>query len=192
MNCLTVEQIYRYLEKELQGPERQAVEKHLSICSRCANAVKERNLIIQAVENLPDLNLPPDFSEEVMNRIFPQKISLRGWITAFSGGVFAAVISLAAYFIINGYNSANTFISFYRALLDTFRNLSIMAAKFLKTTTLLFKVMVKIAGYGIKAVVGMANLLNTETQLVLILVTFIFSMLLLIKVRRLMSNGEKA
>lgn len=192
MNCLTVEKIYKYLEDELQGPERKAVKKHLSVCSKCAGAVEERNLIIQAVENLPDLNLPPDFSGRVMNRLFPQKISLRGWLTAFAGGVCAAVVSLAAYFIINGYNSANTFINFYRALLDTFRNLSVMAAKFLKTTTLLFKVMVKIAGYGIKVVVGVANLLNTETQLVLIALTLVFSMLLMIKVRRLMSNGEKA
>ena len=192
MNCLTVEKIYEYLENELQGPDRKAVEKHLSECSKCAGAVEERDLIIQAAESLPDLNLPPDFSLGVLNHLFPPKISLRGWLTALSGGVAAALLSFAAYFIINGYNSANTFINFYRALLDTFRNLSVMAAKFLKTTTLLFKVMVKIVGYGIKAVVGVANLLNTETQLVLIALTLVFSMLLMIKVRRLMSNGEKA
>ena len=192
MNCLTVEEIYRYLENELREPERQAVEKHLSLCSRCSNAVEERDLINQAAESLPDLNLPPDFSRGVMNQLFPQKISLRGWLTALSGGVAAALLSLAAYFMINGYDSATTLINFYRTILDTFRNLSVMAAKFLKTTTLLFKVLAKIAGYGIKGLVGAANLLNTEMQLILIVLTFVFSMLLLIKVRHVLSKGEKA
>lgn len=192
MNCLKVEEIYRYLENELLEPEIRAVEEHLSICSRCSNAVEERYLIIQAAESLPDLNLPTDFSWEVMNQLFPQKISLRSWLTALSGGIAAALLSFAAYFMINGYNSAATLINFYRSILDTFRNLSVMTAKFLKTTTLLFKVLVKIAGYGIKGLVGAANLLNTEMQLILILLTFVFTMLLFIKVRHLLSNGEKA
>jgi len=192
MNCLSVEEIYRYLENELQEPKRKAVEKHLSKCSSCSNAIKERNLIIQAAESLPDIDLPPDFSRRVLNQLFPQKISLRGWLAALSGGIGAALLSFTAYFMINGYDSAATLINFYRAILDAFRNLSVMAAKFLKTTTLLFKVLVKIAGYIIKGLVGAANLLNTEMQLVLIVLTFVFSMLLLIKVRHLMSNREKA
>lgn len=190
MNCLTIEEIYKYIDNELKDVERQKVEKHLSTCSRCLHAVEERKLFTQAAESLPDLKLPDDFSQAILNRIFPPKISIKGWLAAFAGGIASAAIAFAFFLILSGYDSATTLINIYRALIDTFRNISVLAAKFVKTTILLFKVMVKITGYGIKGIVGAANLLNTETQFILIVITIVLSMLLLIKVRRVMSKGE--
>jgi len=192
MNCLNIGEIYKYIDNELNEVERKKIEKHLSTCSKCSHAVEERKLITQAAESLPDLKLPQDFSQAILNRIFPPKISLKSWLTAFAGGIAAAAAAFISFILISGYNSANTLLNIYRALIDSFRNMSVLAAKFIKTTTLLLKIMVKFIGYLIKGIVGAANLLNTETQLVLIFFTAGISLLVLIKVRRHMSNGETA
>ena len=192
MNCLTIEEIYKYIDNDLKELERQKVEKHLSSCSKCLNAVEERKLITQAAESLPDLKLPHDFSQSILNRIFPPKISIKSWLAAFAGGVVSAAVTFAFFLIISGYDSAATLVNIYRALIDTLRNISVLAAKFVKTMTLLFKVMVKIADYGIKGIVGATNLLTFETQLILIFITIVVSLILLIKVRRIMSKGETA
>ncbi|MBN2244310.1 MAG: zf-HC2 domain-containing protein [Candidatus Aminicenantes bacterium] len=192
MNCLTIEEIYKYIENELNDQEREKVEKHISTCPRCLKAVEERKLITRAAQSLPDLKLPDDFSQAILNQIFPPKISLKGWLAAFTGGIASSAIAFAFLLLISGYDLAAALINIYREFIDIFRNISILAVKFVKTMTVLLKVMLKFADYGIKGIVGAANLLNTQTQLFLIFITIAISLLLLIKMRRIISKGETA
>jgi hypothetical protein len=192
MNCLTIEEIYKYIDNELEAHEREKFEIHLSICPRCLKAVEERILINNASKSLPDLRLPDDFSQAILNRIFPPKISIKSWLAAFAGGVASAAVAFAFILIIGGYDFAAMLINIYREFIDIFRNISVLAAKFVKTMIVLIKVMVKLTDYVIKGIVGATNLLNSETQLILIFITIVLSMLLLIKMRHVLSKRETA
>ena len=128
----------------------------------------------------------------MMDRIFPEKVSLKSLVTAFAGGLSAAVLAFLSFFLISGVNPTNTILSINRAVLESIRNFSVISAKFVKTATLLIKAIVQIGSYLVKGIVGLAGLLNTEFQLILIAVTLCLSVLLWFRVKRLMSNGETA
>jgi len=88
MSCLTVRLVYLYLEDELPVEERERIEKHCSSCEPCRILLEDRKKMMQAVESLPPLVLPADFTQQVLAKVFPRVSSVRIWIaglaTAFS------------------------------------------------------------------------------------------------------------
>jgi len=87
MSCLRVSDIYAYLEGDLPPVQRGTIEKHLGSCPRCREAVEERKLFSAAASGLPDLDVPPDFTERVMAKIVPVRRRLPVWLIAFAGGL---------------------------------------------------------------------------------------------------------
>lgn len=101
MNCLRINQIYLFLEKELSPSENKKIEEHLASCPKCKKAMEEREFLHQAAESLPLWQTPPDFTHQIMAAIFPEKISLRSWFTALAAGFSSTVLILSAYFLIS-------------------------------------------------------------------------------------------
>jgi predicted anti-sigma-YlaC factor YlaD len=69
MSCLSLEQAYLYLEGELEPAESRLVERHLDLCPGCRRAVEERKILHEAALTLPSVEVPPDFSSRVLDRI---------------------------------------------------------------------------------------------------------------------------
>jgi hypothetical protein len=70
MNCKEVgETLSDYVDGTLRGEALREVEAHLSSCARCLADSKEMSKTIEAVGALPEVDVPPGFSERVMSRV---------------------------------------------------------------------------------------------------------------------------
>jgi anti-sigma factor RsiW len=65
-----LERIYDYIDGGLSAGERASFEAHLAGCSACRAALAERRAIAEAAVSLPDLDVPDDFVQGVMSRLF--------------------------------------------------------------------------------------------------------------------------
>jgi hypothetical protein len=94
MSCLSIEQIYLYIEKELSLSENKKIEVHLAACRKCKKALEERRPLLQASANLPLWRTPPDFTQQVMDRIFPTRVSISAWLAAAYAGFGSTILAI--------------------------------------------------------------------------------------------------
>jgi predicted anti-sigma-YlaC factor YlaD len=97
MNCLRLEQIYLYIEGELEPAERRLVERHLDLCPGCRRAVEERTVLHEAALTLPPVEVPPDFSSRVLDRIpawSPAPLARLMVFAAAAGSFFLVVLGM--------------------------------------------------------------------------------------------------
>ncbi len=192
MSCLRIDQIYLYLEGELSFEETQSAREHISSCTKCKRAVDERELLVKASKSLPPLEIPPDFTQRVLNQIFPPITSLREWLMTAAIGISSAVLAFFAFYVLSGQNLTHLFISLNRMALNFLRNFIVVLAKAVKLISLIIKVLFKVGSMLVNGMVSLTTLLSPEIQIILILLTIILSALLLYGAKRKFSAGEKA
>jgi hypothetical protein len=190
MKCLRIDEIYLYLEGELSSEQTKKIETHLTSCSACENSVEERRRLIHAAESLPDLELPKDFTNQVMGKIFPEKVPLRSWLIALSSGFSSIAAVLFIYFLLSGQNLADFMIGLNQAFVTLARNLSVFCAKFLKLVSLFIKIILQFLGYLINGVSRWTKIPNQEIQVVIITLTLLLSVFLIFKLKRKIFSGE--
>jgi len=196
MNCLRMDQIYLYLEKELSPSETKGIEEHLVSCSKCQNAVAERRLLLRASESLPLWDPPADFSRQVMAHIFPDifpdRVSIRKWIVASAVGFSSAALAFLAYFVFSGQSLLSFLTGLGRGALDLFRTVSVLVLKLVKLGSLLIRVIVRIFEILIQFFGHLTKMISPEMQIILITLTLILSVSLFFGVKRKYLTGEKA
>jgi hypothetical protein len=192
MSCLRIDQIYLYLEAELSPEETQSLKEHISSCIKCKTAVEEREFLVKASKSLPPLEIPSDFTQRVLDQIFPRITSLREWLTTAAIGISSAVLAFFAFYLLSGQNLAHLFINLNRMALNLFRNFIVVLAKAAKLISLVIKVFLKVGSMLVNGLASLTTLLNPEIQIILILLTIILSALLLYGAKRKFSAGEKA
>lgn len=192
MRCLKADQIYLYLEKELTPTEFQKIKEHLTSCPKCQKAVEERKILLQASENLPLWEIPPDFARQVMERISPKKVTLRSWLTAAAAGLFSISLALSIFFVFSGENFLKVVFGLGHRLLDLVRTASVLLVKVFKLVSLLIKVINQFLGFLFKGLIRLTSILNPEVQIILIVLTVILSVTLIFGVRRKFVGGEKS
>lgn len=192
MKCLHIDQIYLFIEKDLSLEEAKKVERHLASCAKCRNAVEERRMLLQAAESLPVLQPPPDFPQQVMAKIFPEKVTLRGWLTAATTGFSAVSLVLFLYLVISGQNLAHLLLSVNSTFWIFIQDISVLLVKVFKLASLIIGIIIKFSGYLLKGFVQLTTIINPEVQIALILITLIISAFLLYGMRRKIWTGEKA
>lgn len=192
MRCLRLDEIYLYLEEELSSSETKKTEDHLASCPKCQKAVEKRKILLQASKSLPLWETPPDFTRRVMERIFPERVSLRKWLTATGAGFLSIILSLLVFFLLSGQNLANLLISLGHTFLDFVRALSVFSAKFLKVATLLVRIITRFARILVEGFAHLTAIISPEVQIFLMIFTLILSLSLFFGVRRKLMTGEKA
>ena len=192
MRCLRIDQIYLFLEKELSPLEHKKIEDHLASCSKCKNAVEERKILLQASESLPIWETPPDFTRKVMVQIFPEKVSLRSWLTATAAGFSSIIFTFFAFFLLSGKNLPDLLFGLSHTLLDIVRNFSILFVKLFKIASLLVRIIFKFGRLFAEGFAHLTTILSPEVQIILITLTLILSASLILGVRKKLMTGEKA
>jgi len=192
MGCLTIAQIYLFIENELAADEVRKIQKHLSTCTKCQNAVEERRILVQAANTLPQFELPPDFTERVMARIFPSRIPLRVWIRATAGGLSALTFAFFLFYVLSGKNLADLFVSINKFLLPTLRTLSTGIVKAFKLLWHLINIIAQFFDFVLKGFGKLTTILSPEIQIGFITLTLIASTLIILTVRKKLMFGEKA
>ena len=192
MKCLHVDQIYLFIEKELSLSETKKIEEHLASCTKCRNAVEERRILLQAAESLPALKIPSGFSAQVMSRIFPEKVSLLKWLVTAAAGFSTVILVLFLYLAISGQNLTHLLLNINHSFWSSIQDISVFLVKVVKLVSLLIGIIIKFAGFIFKGFAQLTTIINTDVQIILILITLIFSFFLLYGVRKKILTGEKA
>ena len=191
MGCLTIAQIYLFIENELAVDEVQKIQKHLSTCAKCRNMVEERQVLVQAADTLPQIELPPNFTQQVMAKIFPSRIPSRVWIRATAGGLSTLTFAFFLFFVLSGKNLADLFVSINLFLLPAIRTLSTGVVKTFKLLWHLINIIAQFLDFALKGFGKMMTILSLEVQIGIITITFIASALIFITLRKKLMFGEK-
>ena len=192
MNCLTIDQIYLYLEGELSSMDNRSIEDHISSCDKCQKAVAERKMLLEASQSLPVWEIPKDFTPRVLAYIFPKKITLRDWFVTAAIGLVSAVTAFFVVYLISGQNLADLFINLNRTALNLFRNIVVVLAKAAKLISVGIQLIYKIISLFIRGLASFTTILSPELQIGLIVLTVIITALLLFGAKRKFLAGEKA
>lgn len=173
--CLHVDQIYLYIESELPPEEKEILESHVSSCSKCRNAVAERERLHKAIQTLPLWDAPPGFAEKVMDSIFPQRVSFGRWIGTTLSGISIACLTLLVFYILSGQNFSNIFISFFQNLLSSMETFPLLLAKSFKLIFLLSKFAFQFIAYLVKGISLWISIVSPGLQIILTVLAIFFT-----------------
>jgi predicted anti-sigma-YlaC factor YlaD len=192
MRCLSIDQIYLYLEKELLPAEEREIHEHLAACPKCKKAVEERRLLLQAAESLPLWKTPPDFAQQVMARIFPDRVSPLAWLGAAASGFASMILAVVLFALVTNQSLSSLLINIYHTGLEFVKNLSPFFAKILKVASLLVKILQQLGELLIKGLTLLTTIISPQVQIILILVAIVFIASSIYGIRRKLFVGEKA
>lgn len=192
MKCLGIDQVYSYLEKELSSEENKKIEEHLATCLKCKKALEERSLLLQAADSLPLWQIPPDFTQQVMARVYPDKVTLRQWLTAVAVGTSSIVATLLAFFILTGQNLTTFLSSITHTLWNLVRNIAIIFIKLFKIASLLITVARQLVEHLFENFARLTTLISPEVQISIITFSILLFTFLILGIRRKILIGEKS
>jgi len=191
MKCLSIEQVYLYIEKELSPSENTKIEEHLSTCQKCRDALEERKPLLQAAESLPLWETPPGFTQQVMARIFPPRVPISAWLTAAYVGFGLIILAIFSLFLVTGQNFSGFLTSLNHSLWNFVRNISPFFVKLLKVASLFVKVLQQLLGYIIKAFASLTTVISPQVQLIIITIAIILIAFSIYGIKRKILIGEE-
>lgn len=191
MSCVTVRQVYLYLENELPVDEREAIDKHLSSCEACKILLEDRKKMMHAVEALPPLDMPDDFTQQVMAKVFPRVSPVRIWIAGSAIAFSMIMFIFLAVFLLSDISFSGVFIRLNGSLWAFVENLSVFIVKLFKIASVILEILIQFTGFVFKTLTSLATLVRPEFQIFLITLTIILFLSLLYKMRRKIWTGDK-
>jgi len=191
MGCLTIEQIYLFIENELASDEANRVQQHLNTCSKCLEQVEERRILVRAAETLPPIELPSNFTQQVMANIFPSQTPVRTWIKAAASGMAAMIFAFSLFYIFSGKNLADLFVSINKFLLPTLRSISTGVVKAFKLVWYLINIVLQFLNFALKGFGELTTIMSPEVQIGIITMTLIAFTVIFLFVRKKIMFGEK-
>jgi anti-sigma factor RsiW len=192
MNCLSADDIYLYLEGELPGPEVSRIRAHLERCASCREALAERAALSEAADCVPRWTVPQDFARRVMERLFPQRLSLGRALLTAGIGTSVIVTSLFLVFLFSGLNLINFLISLNQSILNGLRDVAVFGARFVKMLTLVAQVFSQLTAFVWENLTRISGLPSRELQVLLLGMAVLFMASLYLGLRRLLPIGEKS
>ena len=191
MNCLRISQIYQYLEKELPILKNKTIEEHLSTCPKCQKFVEERRVLLQAAESLSSLEVPSEFTRQVMAKLFCTQVSPHSFLIAISSVSSITIAIFIAYFLLSGRNLLNLLVTINHNILDLVLNISTLIVKILALATLLIKLILHFSEFLFKSLIILTSIINPEVQITLMILSFIIIIFIAYLARRKIWTGEK-
>ncbi len=192
MSCLSADDIYLYLEGGLPGPDASRIRTHLEQCAACRDALQERSALSEAADRIPRWTVPQDFARRVMERLFPQRLSLGRALLTASIGTTLIVTSLFLVFLFSGLNLLNFLISLNQSILNGLSDVAVFGARFIKMLTLVVRVFSQFTGFVWENLTRISGLPSTELQAVLVGMAVLFTASLYFGLRRLLPIGERS
>ena len=192
MNCLSADDIYLYIEGELSEIDVSRISRHLERCGSCREALEDRQRLVQAAQNLPRWSVPQDFARQVLDRIFPARLSLGRALLTAATGTLVIVTSLLAVFLFSGLNLLNLLMSLNQSILNGIRDLAVLGAKTFKFLTLVVRVLAQFTNFIWENLGRLSGLPSTQMQVILIVTAALFTVTLYFGIKRLIPVGEKS
>ncbi len=191
MECLGADQIYLYLEGELNKGETAVIKEHLSVCPGCRKALADSKLLLQTASSLPAWDVPPGFTQQVMGHLFPFRPALSQVLLTATIGSFFIITGLLFTFIYSGQSLFNFLVSLNRTIFEGLSSLTVLGARLIKLAALVVKVLYRFSGYLWESFGRLTNILSPEVQAGLIIFTLFISASLYVGFKRKLLVGEK-
>jgi anti-sigma factor RsiW len=191
MSCLKIADIYAYLEEDLSAAQREEIERHLSVCPRCREAVEERKVLAEAASSLPDVETPADFTERVMAKIAPAKRHFPAWLAALGAGVSSLALFLVLAAVYRGESLLTLFARLNHSFWGYVKTPVVFLAKALTILALAGKVLSSLAQPVFKGLALLTTLIGPGTQIFIITLSVILFIALFCILRKKHMLGEK-
>jgi hypothetical protein len=191
MKCLSVEQIYLYIENELSPAQNREIKEHLAICQKCRDAFEERKLLDRAAKSLPLWELPPEFTRQVMARISPVKTLPSAWIKTATAALASISVALLVVYLATGQNLSTLVFGLNHSLWNYVRNFLPALLKIFKLASLIFEVIQQFAGYLLKLFSWLKALTTFQVQLTISIIGVISIAIFIYGIKRIVLIGEK-
>jgi hypothetical protein len=191
MSCPNVHQIYLYLEDELPGDERDLLEKHISSCEPCKILLEDRKKMMQAVETLPPLVMPADFTQQLMAKVFPKASPVRIWIAGLATAFSLMMFLFLAVYLQSDISLSGMFVRLNSGLWAFVKNISVFTVKLFKIASVIFEILTQFVSFVFKTLASLTTLIRPEFQIFLITLTVILSISAFYMMRRKIWTGDK-
>ncbi len=193
MTCLRLDQIYLYLEGELDEAGRRTVESHIRVCQSCRHAVEDRRVFHEAALSLPPMDVPAGFSKRILDRIPAKGATPLAWITALVSGAGTLFLIFLGAYLVTGQNLPSLLISANRGLWSFLGQSATALGKALGILVLGFKLLGNFLEGTRKVLEILAGvLLRAETLAPVLLVVVVLTALFIIGMKRIFPYGEKS
>lgn len=116
MNCDEIRELLSlYIDNNLDQEQMIEIEKHLLVCDACKNEFDGIVLVINAMKNLPEVEIPTHFDSELRENLKivaegnRKKVKQNKWIrySSIAALFIVGIFSIAMYNNINGVDPAN-------------------------------------------------------------------------------------
>jgi hypothetical protein len=148
--------------------------------------------LFQASESLPLWQTPPDFTQQVMARIFPIRVPISAWLTAAYAGLGSISLAIFILFLVTGQNFSNLLTSLNHSLLNFIKNTSPVFVKLFKIASLFVKALQQLFEYIIKAFAAFTTIISPQVQIIIITIAIILIAFSIYGIKRKILIGEKA
>ncbi len=170
MSCLTAGRLYDYLDGALSAPDREDVERHLADCEACRRALDVRQRIAGAAADLPDFEIPGDFTARVMAQVserpaYAPKKAVR--IFAWAAAIAATIGSgFGLYALLSG-QGALALLQKWGAAFGTYlQNAAGVAIKGLKLFVLSGKIIADVSSQVLATLQSVAAMMGPEARVI--------------------------
>jgi len=191
VNCPRPDEMDRCLENELDEAFAGELERHMDACPPCRARMEERKAFIAAFRDLPDIEIPPGFTSEIMARIFPEKRSAFAWLAALIGSFSGLFLGGLAYVLATGQSLPGFTISAGKSLWGSGRDGFLILAKVGKLAALSFQLMIQFAGSFVEKLGRLGSLVDPKVYIVASFIFVAFTALVFLGIKRRTFNGEK-
>jgi len=191
MKCLSVEQVYLYLEKQLSASEKISIENHVASCSKCQKLLEEREYLLLAVDSLPSWQVPSNFAQQVMHSISPVKATLWGWLSALVGGFLTFVVTCMIYILATGQNVSTLLINLLQTIWGQIKSSSLIIIKFFKLISVILTTISQLLESLSKGLLQILTVIKPEVQILIIAIFILASFFIIYEARRKFLLGEK-
>ncbi len=189
MSCLTISDLYDYLEEGLSPERMNETSEHLRSCRRCRRAVEERKLIAEAASSLPPFEVPEDFPERVMSRISRPRVPGSGWLIGLiSGSSLLTLISVLL--IASGRNALEFFKGASQTFWESAKNAAVFTAKLASLVSIIGRTLRSLLEAGGKSLSVLTSLLHPGVQIFILVLALGILASLFYGLRKKLSIGD--
>jgi len=170
MSCLSIEELYAYLDGDLPPAAKRRVEAHAVACAECRAVMEDRRVFLEAASSLPVFDVPASFASSIAARLETvpapkrKRLPLWTWIAASASGSAAFIATLAVIALVTGQNLWQYLARLQHGLLNYLQGTVTAVIHFLKYIQIFLKIAGEFASALLDVVKQAAALISPPIQ----------------------------
>jgi predicted anti-sigma-YlaC factor YlaD len=146
MSCLSLEELYAYLDGDLPPAAKRRVEAHAVACAECRTVIEDRRAFLEAASSLPVFDVPASFASSIAARLETvpaperKRLPIWTWIAASASGSAAFIATLALIALVTGQNLWQYLARLQHGFLDYLQGAATAIIRLLKYIQIFLKI----------------------------------------------------